>query len=163
MGFAPHKATPITVDDPADVMFAERTRLNDLANSFRFAWVAGSRQGIIEGDGEQPTDNYIDFRIDLTPGSGYTGYTYRLLCECRTDDPGTSIRPKLLDVTDPDAPAEVVMTGDTTPISAQTWTRKVLTIPVSNMAAGVGYYRVVGLKAGTADSQLIAYLEMAAS
>lgn len=153
MGYAKHKGTPIVDDDPINTAFGERTRLNDISNAFRAIWMAGSRQGLIEGDTDQDADNYIDLRLD---SAIMGGYTLNLIVEVLTLDAGTTIQPKLWDVTS--TPAIVTTTGGAASASL-TWARQTLGIAALN--SGVKFYRVRATKSNAAAGvRMLAYLEI---
>lgn len=152
MPFTNLKSTPFVVDvDEWDIITAERARLNYLANAFRVSSLGGARHVGIDGDAVQDVIDFQEIELD---GDLLAGYTIRARVEVKTADAGTTVQPRIFDVTD----NSVHIAG--TASNSLTWAKQNL---VFTLPAAVRSYKLQVVKSNSLfDVFAIGYLELKA-
>lgn len=119
MAFALLKSTAFILGDFWTRAIAEQSRQNDISLSERALSLGGSRHIGLEGTGAQDAADYINLRLN---GSRLSGFTVRARVEVLTEAAGTSVTPRIYDVT----AAAVLATG--TASTSTAWAEQVITL-----------------------------------
>lgn len=135
MGWALLKGSAFVVNDKLDkYSLFEQIRQNEIANSFRLTHWGGSRHDFILGNGTFDLVEYRDLELvsDNALDRRLNGLTVRARFYLRTENAGTSVTPRIYNVTD----AAALATGSA--VTATTWTAQTI---VLTLTAGTKVYR----------------------
>ena len=94
--FTKLKATAFVYGEAWSLVVGERTRQSLTALAFREFDLGGSRNLGIDGTGEQDA---AEFKYVVLPGADLQGFTAQVRYETWTANAGTSVTPKILDMT----------------------------------------------------------------
>jgi hypothetical protein len=113
------KSTAFVLGDRWSRYVAERARKNDIALAEKQIFLGGSRHVGVEGTGVQDAIGYLNVLLN---GTRLEGLTVRARVEVMTENAGTSVTPRIYDVT----AASTLVTGSAS--TSTTWEEQVLTM-----------------------------------
>lgn len=117
--FTPLKGSAFIVGDEWNLTVGENTRQALLALCFRTIELGGSRTVGIPGTGAQNVENWLE---KVLPGADLQGFIVQARVQVRTDAAGTTVQPKIYDITN--AVDHVVGSAS----SSTSWAEQLLTM-----------------------------------